>query len=219
MLSSRRLRLASGLVLFAYVTTHLGNHALGLVSLDAMEAGRPWFLTVWRSPLGSVVLYASLVTHVTLAFWALYQRRTLRMPLWEAAQLTLGLAIPPLLVRHIVGTRIAWQVFGVEDAYSRVALSLWSLAPELGARQVLVVALAWLHVMIGLHAIVKLRPWYPRAAPWLLAFAVLVPALGILGFVNGGRQAAALARDPVVRAHMLWHGRAPLKPDETATLE
>ena len=217
--SARRVRLASGLVLFTYVTTHLANHALGLVSLDAMEAGRVYFLALWRNPLGSLVLYVSLVSHVALAFWALYQRRTLRMPLWEAAQLALGLAIPPLLVSHIVGTRITWQVYGVEDAYSRVALALWALAPELGLRQILVVVLAWVHVMIGLHSIVKLRAWYPRAAPWLLGAVVLFPALSILGFVSGGRQAAALARDPAVRAQMLWHGRAPLAPSETAALD
>ena len=216
--SARRVRLWSGLVLFAYVTTHLANHSLGLVSLDAMEAGRVYFLALWRNPLLSLLLYGSLVTHVVLAFWALYQRRTLRMPLWEAAQLALGLAIPPLLVTHIVGTRIAWQVYGVEDAYSRVALSLWALAPDLGSRQVLIVGLAWVHAMIGLHSIVKLRAWYPRAAPWLLGLVVLVPVLAILGFVNGGRQAAALAHDPAVRAQMLWHGRAPLTPAEAATL-
>jgi adenylate cyclase len=216
--SARRVRLGSGLVLFAYVTTHLANHSLGLVSLDAMEAGRVYFLAVWRNPLVSLLLYGSLVTHVVLAFWALYERRTLRMPLWEGAQLALGFAIPPLLVSHIVGTRIAWQVYGVEDAYSRVALSLWALAPDLGSRQVLVVGLAWVHAMIGLHSIVKLRVWYPRAAPWLLGIVVLFPVLAILGFVNGGRQAAALARDPAVRAQMLWHGRAPLTPEESATL-
>src|SRR6266403_3425531 len=216
--SARRVRLWSGLVLFAYVTTHLANHSLGLVSLDAMEAGRVYFLALWRNPLVSLLLYASLVTHVALAFWALYQRRTLRMPLWEAAQLALGLAIPPLLVTHIVGTRIAWQIYGVEDAYSRVALTLWALAPDLGRRQIVIVALAWVHAMIGLHSVVKLRAWYPRAAPWLLGVVVLVPVLAILGFVNGGRQAAALARDPAVRAQMLWHGRAPLTPAEAATL-
>ena len=216
--SARRVRLWSGLVLFAYVTTHLANHSLGLVSLDAMEAGRVYFLALWRNPLISLLLYGSLITHVVLAFWALYERRTLRMPLWEAAQLALGLAIPPLLVTHIVGTRIAWQVYGVEDAYSRVALTLWALAPDLGSRQVLIVSLAWVHAMIGLHSIVKLRAWYPRAAPWLLGVVVLVPVLAILGFVNGGRQAAALARDPAVRAQMLWHGRAPLTPAEAATL-
>jgi adenylate cyclase len=217
--SARRVRLVSGLVMFAYVTMHLANHALGLVSLDAMEAGRVYFLAFWRNPLGSLVLYLALTSHVALAFWALYERRTLRMPFWEAAQLGLGLVIPPLLVSHIVGTRLAWQVYGVEDAYSRVALALWALNPENGRRQILVVVVAWLHVMIGLHAIVKLRAWYPRAAPWLLGVAILVPVLAILGFVSGGRQAAALARDPAVRAQMLWHGRPPLVPAEVAALE
>ena len=219
MLSVRRVRLASGLVMFTYVTLHLANHALGLVSLDAMESGRVYFLALWRNPLGSVVLYFAWTAHVALAFWALYQRRTLRMPFWEAAQLGLGLAIPPLLVSHIVGTRLTWQVYGVEDAYSRVALALWALSPEAGRRQMLIIVIAWVHAMIGLHSIVKLRAWYPRAAPWLLGGIVLIPVLAILGFVSGGRQAALLARDPVVRAQMLWHGRAPLTPPETAALE
>src|SRR2546427_10523723 len=136
------------------------------------------------------------------------------MPLWEAAQLALGLAIPPLLVTHIVGTRIAWQIYGVEDAYSRVALTLWALAPDLGSRQVLIVSLAWVHAMIGLHSIVKLRAWYPRAAPWLLGVVVLVPVLAILGFVNGGRPGAPPPPAPARRAPMLLRGPAPLPPGE-----
>jgi adenylate cyclase len=217
--SVRQVRLASGLVLFAYVTTHLANHALGLISLDAMEAGRAYFLAVWRHPIGSLALYSSWTVHVALAFWALYQRRTLRMPGWEAAQLMLGLAIPPLLVSHVVGTRLTWQLYGVDDAYSRVTLALWSLTPESGRRQLVVIVLAWVHAMIGLHSIVKLRAWYPRAAPWLRGVVVLFPALAMLGFVTGARQAAVLARDPAVRAQMLWHGRAPLTPAEVAVLD
>jgi adenylate cyclase len=34
----QRLRLISGLVLFAFAATHFLNHALGLVSLEAMHA-------------------------------------------------------------------------------------------------------------------------------------------------------------------------------------
>ncbi|HSE88007.1 MAG TPA: adenylate/guanylate cyclase domain-containing protein [Candidatus Binatia bacterium] len=37
---ARRLRLVSGLVLLTYLGTHFINHALGLISLEAMEAGR-----------------------------------------------------------------------------------------------------------------------------------------------------------------------------------
>ena len=124
---TRRLRLLTGLILFAYVTTHFINHALGLVSLDAMEAGRYWFLGFWRSSIGTVLLYGSLLVHIGLAFRALYERRTLRMPLWEAAQLALGLCVPPLLMGHVFGTRITWELYGVEDAYSRLSLSLWAL--------------------------------------------------------------------------------------------
>ncbi len=35
----RNIRMASGLVLFFYIGAHMFNHALGLVSLDAAEAG------------------------------------------------------------------------------------------------------------------------------------------------------------------------------------
>jgi adenylate cyclase len=198
---TRRLRLATGLVLFAYVTTHLANHSLGLVSLEAMEAGRWWFLGFWRSPIGTVLLYGSLLTHIGLAFRALYERRTLRMPFWEAAQLALGLCIPPLLIGHVFGTRVTWELYGVEDAYSRLTLALWALTPELGHKQLLTLVVVWSHAMIGLHANAKLRPWYPRAAPYLLAFVVLLPVLAVLGFVNAGRQAAVLARDATLTTY------------------
>jgi hypothetical protein len=215
---ARRLRLATGLVLFAYVTTHLVNHSLGLVSLAAMEAGRGWFLGIWRTLPGTVLLYGALLIHIGLAFGALYARRTLRMPRWEAAPLALGLGIPPLLMGHLFGTRVTWELYGVEDAYSRLSLALWAVTPELGRKQVLTLIVVWSHAMIGLHANAKLRRWYPRAAPWLLTAALLLPVLAILGFVNGGREAAALARDPAMRAELLWHGRAPLTVAEMERL-
>ena len=67
-----RTRLASGVVLYAYVATHLVNHALGLVSLEAMEWGRLGFLAVWRNPLGTVLLYGALVTHIALVLYSRY---------------------------------------------------------------------------------------------------------------------------------------------------
>lgn len=68
------LRLGTGLVMVTYLTTHFLNHALGLVSLAAMETGRGWFLFLWRNSLLTVLLYGSLITHIFLAFWSLYQR-------------------------------------------------------------------------------------------------------------------------------------------------
>src|SRR6267143_3846176 len=99
----RPLRLWCGLILFAYLLTHFSNHALGLISLRAMETGRVWFLALWRNPVGETLLFGALLVHWLLALWLLYRRRTLRMPVWEATQIVFGLAVPPLLVSHIVG--------------------------------------------------------------------------------------------------------------------
>ncbi|MEO6163495.1 MAG: adenylate/guanylate cyclase domain-containing protein, partial [Candidatus Binatia bacterium] len=93
----RRTRLVTGLILLTYLSTHLLNHALGLISLAAMEWGRWWFLLLWRNPVGTAILYSALLTHLCLAIWALYQRRHWRMPVSEMLQLVFGLTIPLLL--------------------------------------------------------------------------------------------------------------------------
>ena len=191
-----RLRLWSGCVLFSYVTLHLANHALGLVSLDAMDAGRIWFTALWRSVPGTLALYAALIAHVLLALLSIYRRRTWRMPAWEATQLLLGLSIPLLLAAHIVGTRLANAWYGQEDTYRRIVLSFWQLRPGVGLRQSILLIIAWTHGCIGIHFWLRFRPWYSRLALGLYAGAILVPTLALLGFVNGGREAAALARQP-----------------------
>src|SRR5438445_2420707 len=46
---------------------HLSNHALGLISVRAQEAVRPWVMAVWHSPPGQVLLYGSLSVHLRIA--------------------------------------------------------------------------------------------------------------------------------------------------------
>jgi adenylate cyclase len=181
--------------LFSYLTTHLLNHALGLISLDAMEAGRIWFLALWRNPVGTTAFYGSLLVHFSLALWALYQRHHLRMPMGEALQLALGLCIPPLLAVHFVGTRMAYEWHGVEDSYAKTVLTLWYSV--YGVRQALLIAIAWTHGCIGLSFSLRLRPWFPRYAPLLFAGALLLPVLALLGFTQAGHEVEFLiARDP-----------------------
>ncbi|HEY2991481.1 MAG TPA: adenylate/guanylate cyclase domain-containing protein [Methylomirabilota bacterium] len=192
----RRLRLGAAFVLLTYVVLHFLNHSLGLISLAAMEAGRWWFLALWRSWPGTVALYGAIVVHGVLALWLLYQRRSLRMPAWEALQYALGLLIPALLVVHVTGTRIAWWLLGADDPYARIVLGLWQLSPQFGARQVVAITVVWLHACIGVHYWLRFRRWYPRVQPWLFAVALLLPVLALLGFVSAGREVAALARTP-----------------------
>ena len=193
----RRTRLITGLILLTYLMTHLVNHSLGLISLDAMEAGRVWFLALWRNPVGTTALYGSLLIHFGLALWAIYQRHHLRMPLWEALQLTLGLCIPPLLAVHFVGTRLTYEWYGVEDSYAKIVLTLWKLSPIYGIRQALLIVIAWTHGCIGFHFWLRLRPLYPRYAALFFMVALLLPVLALLGFAQAGHEIDFLiARDP-----------------------
>src|SRR5207253_8231097 len=121
-----RLRLWSGYVLFFYVTTHLLNHSLGLISLRVIEAGRVWFVFIWQNPLGQVALYGALLVHFSLALWSLFRRRALKLSTWEWVQLCLGALIVPLGALHVVGTRIAHDYFDVHSGYPWVLASLVS---------------------------------------------------------------------------------------------
>ena len=113
----QKLRLVSGLILFAFAATHFLNHALGLASVDLMQSVQQWRWTVTRSWLGTIILLAALITHVALALYKLGNRKNLRLPPWEFVQVALGLTIPFLLFPHIINTRIAHVFFGVNDIY------------------------------------------------------------------------------------------------------
>ena len=189
----RRLRLASGLVLFAYVATHLVNHALGLVSLDAAEAMLRATVAVWTSVPGTVLLYGAAGIHVLLAFVALYERRTLRMPLMEVVRYTLGFAIPLLLIGHVFATRIAGEM-GASPVYERVVWNIVQsdLEPQLFTQLVIV----WIHGCIGVFVWLRPRPWFARWSHALFVIACLIPLLASLGLVSMGRELAAQADDP-----------------------
>jgi len=214
----RRVRLVTGLVLFAYVTTHLFNHALGLVSVAAMDAGRDWFLLLWRNPVGTAALYGSMLAHLALALWALYQRRSLRMPVIEAVQLAFGLSILPLLTIHVVGTRLGSEWFGFNDTYPPVLANLWKARTDLGVRQALLLVIVWTHGCIGLHLWLRLKSGYSRHAPWLAALALLVPVLALLGFAEGGREVLRSADQPGWMTHAIAEAHSP-NGTERAQLE
>lgn len=211
----QRLRLLSGLALFSYVATHLLNHSLGLISLQAAEAGRLWFTAFWRHPLATALLYGGLLTHFSLALWALYQRRHLRIPRWELLRLALGLLIPSLLLQHAFGTRVTHELAGVEDTYSRQVLVYWVLNPTLGAQQVSLLCFAWLHGCLGVHFWLRVRPWHRVLVPALNLLGPLVLILALLGFAAMGQEVSALASDPAWRGPSL----VPTRPEVAATIE
>jgi adenylate cyclase len=203
-----RLRLYSGMVLYVYVTMHLLNHALGLISLEAMEWGREPFLAVWRNPVGTILLIGSLAIHAGLSLYTLYRRRTLRMPLHEAVQVVSGLLLPPLLAGHVIGNRLLHEKFGVEDTYTWVLLNLWVFSPQVGVQQAVAMILAWTHGTLGLRRYLMLKPWFSTWRPVLFSISILVPLLSLLGFAQGGREVILRLQSPMwfadVRQTINW---------------
>ena len=193
----KKLHLWAGLIVAAYVIPHMLNHALGLVSLDAMEAIRRIIHIVWAGPLGEAVLFIAFLTHFVLALRALYTRSTLHMPAWEAIQVLLGLLIFPLLLVHIVGTSGVRHLLNYEPTYEYVIASLWVADPMRGLQQAVMVVVVWAHLCVGLHFWLRMYAWYRSGLPYIYAAMILIPVLALLGFASVGRMLAETAEtDP-----------------------
>ncbi len=190
---AQRVRLVTGLILFTFAATHFLNHALGLVSLDAMVAFDHWRTAVTRSLLGTLVLGLALVIHAGAALGKIAARRTFRLPPWEWLQLLLGLAIPLLLLPHIVNTRITNIAFGVDTSYPYELRKIWT---DTMLDQTALLLLVWTHGCLGMHYWLRLTRGYRALAPYLLVAAVLLPFSAVLGVVTQGREIAALTADP-----------------------
>ena len=184
--SRRDLRFASGIVLFAYLSGHLINHALGLVSLEAAEVGLDYATTFWQSPAGTFLLYGGALTHMGLALHAVYERRTLRMPFRDLFRIVLGLNLPVLLIAHAASTRLAMEVYGYNPFYNDVVRDLWLSGSQ--GKQFAILAPGWIHGCLGLHAAFGRRKWWRAAMPVLFGIFLVLPILSALGFVEMHRE-------------------------------
>ncbi len=189
-MTRRDLRLVSGLVLFGYVTVHLANHALGLVSVNVAEVALRVVVAFWHSLPGTVLLYSAAGIHIALAMAAVYERRTLRMSIPEALRITLGFGIPLLLIGHLTATRFAFNLYGLSSDYARIVWALRTSDSEW--RQIALLASGWLHGCFGLNFAFGRRPLYRRMRPLLFGSALLLPALAVLGLFVMEREFAAL---------------------------
>jgi adenylate cyclase len=191
-ISVRQIRLVTGVVLFAYLVSHFLNHALGNISLDALAAGVQIHVAFWQFLPITILFYAACVVHTALGIWALYERRQFRWKAIEPLQLALGLSIPMLIIAHVIGIRLGETLYGHERLYPQILFLYWIWAPWRIPMMLAVMTIAWVHGCIGLYFWLRMRAFYKRAAPFLLAAAVLVPTLSMLGFYQSGRMVIEL---------------------------
>src|SRR6185312_6392964 len=183
----RQIRLVSGLILFAYLISHFLNHALGNISMQALATGLELHTTFWQFLPVAILFYTACLVHTALGIWALYERRQFRWKAIEPLQLALGLSVPMMIIAHIIGIRLGQTLFGHEKLYPQVLFLYWIWAPYRIPMMLAVMTIAWVHGCIGLYFWLRMRSFYKRAAPFLLATAVLIPTLSMLGFYQSGR--------------------------------
>jgi adenylate cyclase len=181
-ISTRRLRLASGIVLFIYISSHLANHALGLISLKLAERVLALAKDVWYSFPGTLLLYGAAVAHVFLALRTVYVRQHWRLPLIEYVRLGAGFSLPLLLIGHVVTTRLAFAMDLGNPRYASVVQSLMSSGNE--GWQLALLAPGWVHGCLGLWLSFVRYPSIRRFRWGFVLIMALVPCLAAAGFLS-----------------------------------
>lgn len=189
--SLRRLRLASGLVMFIYLALHMLNHALGIVSIDLAERGLGLALAFWRIPAVSVLLYGAAATHIALALWTLCSRHDWDLPWIETIRLFAGFSFPLVLIGHVINVRIGDAVFDIHPSYAAIITNL--LAGGTQGVQLGLLAPGWFHGCLGLWISLRRFPTMQRMKPLLIALAAAIPLAAAAGFV---RMALAVGAMP-----------------------
>jgi adenylate cyclase len=184
-------RLLSGLILFAYLTEHLLNHALGIFSLSLAESGLKLAIAFWREPVATFLLYGAAAVHVVLALWTLWSRREWHLPVTEIVRLAAGFSFPLLLIGHVVTVRMGDAIFAIHPSYALVVSTL--LVQGRQGWQLALLAPGWLHGCLGLWITLRRFDAMLRLKPVLIALVILVPLLAAAGFL---RMAAFVANLP-----------------------
>ncbi len=215
-IGARQVRIGCGLVMFSYIFSHFFNHTLGNISYATMEWWLGYHIWWWRIPIVNFTLYAAGATHLSLGLWALYQRRHFRYASAEITQLVLGLSIPLLLASHFSVVRIAGVMFDADPSnYAAPLFAYWAVRKYMVLVQFALLTVAWTHASIGLYFWLRMKSFFNWAAPLLLAVAVLLPPLAMIGAHHGAREVIQLAKQPQWRALNLQ----PLPPAQRKAVD
>src|SRR4029450_1519749 len=86
------------------------------------------------------------------------------------------------------GAPPAQTLCGPEKLYRQWLFLYWVSAPYRIWLMLAVMTVAWVHGCIGLYLWLRMKACFNGPAPFLLAAAVLIPPLAMLGFYQGGRK-------------------------------
>ena len=180
----RRSRTISGCILFFYVFTHLLNHSLGLISLDAMEQGRAIFLRFWRHDVLFYVLYGALSIHFLLGVYALARRRSFRMSRKEWIRNSCAVLIPFFLASHLSVTLWGSRFLGLNDSYAFMIISTYIFDPFGYIILGLMLMLVWTHGSIGIIGLIEFREFYSKRRGLFQGLILGLPLIAYGGYIR-----------------------------------
>jgi adenylate cyclase len=115
----------------------------------------------------------------------------------------LGFCIPFLIMTHVMGTQVADSALGVVGSYQSVLIAHWVASPWFAVVQTLAVLTVWTHACVGIHFWLRTKTAYARWRPYLLGFALLLPAFALAGYVAAGNEVSRASRNPDYVAQVL----------------
>ena len=193
----RQLRIYTGSLLFFYALTHLLNHSVNVVSIEAADFVREnYFHLIWKNPVAYFLLYASLAIHIILGFYSILTKKSFKITGREWIQILFPVLALLVLLQHIAGGFLLTR-FEVDIKYSLLYALLSSDPNELVAGAVLfslMVIFIWVHGVIGIHGLLKFN--FKSYQRYMFGFKFIywfVPIGAVLGFIAGLRETSVLA--------------------------
>ena len=189
----KRIRLYSGVILFFYALSHLMNHSINVFSLEAADYVKEnYFRLVWKSQVGTILLYGSFLTHVPLGIMSIMTKKSFKISLREWLQIVFIILAMFVLVQHVASMYIFTRSFDSELPYSALFSAILLVPEELAASTVLfslMTIFIWVHGSIGVHTALKYRmKSYSKHFKKIMAVYLGVPTLGLFGFWAGLKE-------------------------------
>ncbi|MEP3847805.1 MAG: 2Fe-2S iron-sulfur cluster-binding protein [Paracoccaceae bacterium] len=191
-LFTRSLRITTGLVLLAFVTSHLLNASLGIISVKAMEAARPYLTEIWETKPVFLLLFLSLAAHFILGLISIYNRPTLRTNMQDLVQIVTAVCVVPMMATHTISIYFLQQS-NLDPNYELTVQSMWVSDPTTGLTQVGLITVIWIHGCAGLITWLRSKESARNLLFWIYPIIVAIPIAALLGYAEAGRSALAKA--------------------------
>ena len=202
----RKIRIFSGVILFAYVLMHLSNHSLNIFSIDLADNIRErYFAVIWQHPVGLVLLYLSLFAHLILGFSSVLTRKSFKMSVKDWVQIIFPILALLFLAQHIAASFIITKIFGGTETYSLLFAAIGS-----GEKSVMIMdavfyslmtVFIWTHGVIGLDAYLKQQAvhhgkysFYMNYPSFFKFVYWIIPIGAVLGWLSGLRDMSFIAQ-------------------------